>query len=212
MGGVVRGNHINGAVQNPFYQGLPVCPAPKGRVHLEAALLLQIFIAEQEVVGGSFAAHIDALFPGLPHQGHAFLRGNMADMISAARFPGQPDIPFDGPPLAFRGDAPVAMSRRISAIVDIAAVKQAFILAMGRQNLSQAGAALHQAPHHGLALDALAVIGKSADIRGHGFQLRRLPAQLAQGQSAVGQHLDNRPFPDQGKLFLQMLQAVRHRI
>ena len=95
----------------------------------------------------------------------------------------------------------MAVGPGIGAIVDIAAVKQGVVLAVGHDQLAEALGLLHGPAHHIPVLHALPVIGKGHYIGGHGLQLRqRLP------------HPNHRVMADGLQLRLKMLQAVRHRV
>ena len=121
MGGVVGGDHVDGPVPEPLQQGLSILLASDGRVHLEAALLLQHAVVQKQVVGRGLAAHVQPLRLGPADQSYAFLGGYVAHMIAAARFPHQIQISGDLPPLGFGANAPVPMGGGVSTVVDIAA-------------------------------------------------------------------------------------------
>ena len=60
---MVGGYHVYRAVQQSLYQRGAVGLAAQRRVHLEAAVLLQVRVRQQQVVGGGLAGDIHA--PGL---------------------------------------------------------------------------------------------------------------------------------------------------
>ena len=85
MGRMIRGDHLDRAVRDPRKQGIAVSAAAQRRVHLEATVLLQILVAEQQVVRRRLATHAQALRPGAAHQFDALLRGHVADMVLGSR-------------------------------------------------------------------------------------------------------------------------------
>ena len=104
------------------------------------------------------------------------------------------------------------MSFGVSAVVDIAAVQQAVVLAMRHNQLAQRLGALHGLPHPVRVLDALAVIGESHYIGGHGFQIRQRLPLFPLRNRAVGQDPHHRVLFDGIQLRSEVFQAVRHRV
>ena len=212
MGGVIRGDHVDGSVRQTLQQGFPIRLVPEGRVHFETAVLLQAGIVQQQVVGAGLAGDIQALGLGLADEIYALLGGDMADVIAAARLPHQFQIPLDGPPLALGADAPMSVGAGISAVVDVAAPQQRIVLAVGHDQLAEALGLQHGAAHHITILNALSVVGESHHIGGHGVQVRQFPALLAFRDGPVGQNADHGVFLNGVQLHLQRLHAVRHRV
>ena len=167
VGGVIRGDHVDGAVRQTLQQRLPVGIVPKRRVHFETAVLLQAGIVQQQVVGAGLAGDIQALGLGLADERDALLGGDMADVIAAARLPHQFQIPLDGPPLALGADAPMSVGAGISAVVDVAAPQQGIVLAVGHDQLAEALGLQHGAAHHITILNALSVVGEGHRVGGH---------------------------------------------
>ena len=88
-------------------------------------------------MGAGFAGYIQPLGLGLSDEGHAFLGGDVADMVGAAGFLHQLQIPLDGPPLGLGADAPVAVGTGVAAVVDVAAPQQAVVFAVGYNQLAK---------------------------------------------------------------------------
>ena len=82
-------------------------------------------------MGGGLAGDIHALGLGLADDFDALLCGDVADVIAAAGFPCQLDVPGDLAPLAFRADAGKAVGAGVFAVVDAAAAQQRIDLAVG---------------------------------------------------------------------------------
>ena len=123
-------------------------------------------------------------------------------MIATARLPHQLQIPLNGPPLALGADAPVTVGPGVGAVVDVAAMKQAVVLAVGHDEPAQLFGFQHGRPHHLSVLHALAVIGKGHHVRGHGIQICQLLPFFALRNGAVGQDADHRVPAD----------GIRHRV
>ena len=129
-------------------------------------------------------------------------------MVGTAGLLRQAEIPGNGAPLALGADAPVATGPGVGPVVDVAAVEEAVVLAVGGDDLAQALGFLHGRTHHVLALDAPAVVGEARHIGGHGGQIRQGLALLAPGDGPVGGDVDHRVPPDQLQLLGQSLPAV----
>ena len=71
----------------------------------------------------------------------------MADVVGAAGFFHQLQIPGDLSPLAFGADATVAVSLGVVAVVDVAPSQQGVDLAVGDNGLPQSFGAKHGLPH-----------------------------------------------------------------
>ena len=102
---------------------------------------------------------------------------------------------------------------RVFPVVDVAALDQGIVLAVGGDDLFKGPAPLHQGPHHALALHALSVVAEGDYPGGQGLEVRRLLPALAPGQGGVWVEVDQVPGrPDQPFLFLQVFDAVRHGV
>ena len=163
-------------------------------------------------MGASLAGDVQPLGLGPADEGHALLGGDVADVVAAARLPHQLQVPLDGPPLAFGADAPVTVGPGVDAVVDVAAMKQAVVLAVGHDEPAQLFGFQHGRPHHLSVLHALAVIGKGHHVRGHGIQVRQPLPFFALRNGAVGQDADHRVPADGIQLRLKVFHAVRHRV
>ena len=210
--GMVRGDHVDGAVCQAFQQRLPVSLIAQRRIHFETAVLLQAGVIQQQVVRTGLTGDVQTLGLGLADQVHALLGGDVADVIAAARLPHQLQIPLNGPPLALGADAPVAVGLGIGAVMDIAAPQKGIVLAVGHDQLAQALGLQHGAAHHVAVLNALSVIGEGHHTGGHGVQVRQLPALLAFRNRPIGQDPDHGVLLYGVQLRLQGLHAVRYRI
>ena len=74
-----------------------------------------------------FTAYIDAAFLRLPDEGGALLRGNMADVVGAAGFLSELQVPLDLAPLALAADALMSVAGSVAAVVDVAAAQEAVV-------------------------------------------------------------------------------------
>ena len=209
---MVGGDHVDGAVQNSLDQGFPVFFSPEGRVHFETAVLLQVAVVHHQIVGAGLAGHVQPLGLGLADERHAFLGGDVADVVGAAGLLHQLQIPGDLPPFAFGADAPVAVGFGVVAVVDISPSQQGIDLAVGDNGFPQCLGTEHGLPHQTVTLHAPAVVGKSHHARRHALQVGKHPALFAHGDSAIGIDMDAGGFLNDTALNLQILHAVRHRV
>src|SRR5699024_7979321 len=81
VGSVVGGDHVDGAIQNALHQSVPIVPTAQGGIHFEPAVLLQHAVIHHQVVGAGFAGDVQSLGLGLADQLHAFLGGDVADVV-----------------------------------------------------------------------------------------------------------------------------------
>ena len=202
VGRVVGGDHVDGAVRQSRQQRLPVGLVPQRGIHLEAAVLLQHGVVQQQIVGGGLAGHVQSLRLGAPDQVHTLLGGDVADVVAAAGLPYQCQIPLDLPPLALRADAPVAVGAGIRPVVDIAAPQQRVVLAVGHDELTQFLGLPHGAAHHVAILHPSSVVGEGDHIRRQLLQCGQLRALLPHGDRAVGQDADGGACADEVELRL----------
>ena len=107
----------------------------------------------------------------LPDKLHALLRGDMTHMIAAAGLCDKLQIARDLPPFGFAADAAVSVLPGIFAVVDIAAVQQTVVLAMGDDQFAEISGAAHGLQHDLIGLYAAAVVGKARDIGRHGLHV-----------------------------------------
>ena len=99
---MIGGDHVDRAVDEAFQQSLLIGLVPQGRIHLEAALVLQIILTEQQIVRPCFAGHVYALGLGLPDERHGFLAGDVAHVVGAACFLRQMKVALDLSPIRSR--------------------------------------------------------------------------------------------------------------
>ena len=109
-------------------------------------------------MGRGLAGDVDAAGLGLADELDTLPAGDMADMVAAARLGGKLQVPGDGAPFALAANALVPMSLGVSAVVNIAAVEQAVVLAVGGDELAQVLGPQHRLPHHRPVLHATAVV------------------------------------------------------
>ena len=137
----------------------------------------------------------------------------MAHVIGAAGFLRQAQVALHLPPFALAGNALEAMLPRIFALMDAAAMKQAFIFAVCG---NQAACGLHAA--HGLAhaaflLNAASVIRKGHGLRPECLEVAQFSAPaLTHRDTPVGMHPYCRIPADRGQFLLQVLRRIRRRI
>ena len=164
-------------------------------------------------MGAGLAGDRQALSLGLADQGHALLGGDVADVVAAAGFMDQLEVPLHLPPLALRGVAGETVGPGVGAVVDAPALlEQRFVLAVGYNWLVQRFGQLHGPAHLLRGLDALAVVGKAHGIRGHGRKICQFLALFASGDGAVGIDADRR-VPGNGlQLRTEAICTVRHRL
>ena len=98
-------------------------------------------------MGAGLAGHVQPFGLGLSDERHAFLGGDMADVVGAAGFFHQRQIPGDLSPLAFGADAPVAVGFGVAAVMDVSPSQQGIDLAVGDNGLPQSFGAKHGLPH-----------------------------------------------------------------
>ena len=209
---MVGGDHVDGAVQNSMNQGLPVFLSSQGRVHLETAVLLQVAVVHHQIVGAGLAGHVQSLGLGLADERHAFLGGDVADVVGAAGFFYQLQVPGNLPPFAFGADAPMAMGFGIITVVDVPAPQERVDLAVGDNGLSKGFCTKHGLPHQVVTLHAPAVVGKTHHARRHALQVGKRFALFADGDRAIGVDVDAGGFLNETALNPKILHTVRHRV
>ena len=83
---MVRGNGIDGPVQQSFDKGFPVPGAAERGIHLEAAFLPEVVLAKDKVMRCCFAGDPYAGSLGFPDEVDALPGGNVTDMVPASGF------------------------------------------------------------------------------------------------------------------------------
>ena len=155
------------------------------------------------------AAHAQSRRLGLPHQTHALLRGDVADVVLAARSGRQFDVALHLPPLALGADSPVAALAAVHAVVDIPAAQQIVHLAMGHDRPADGRRTAHRLLHEFGRLHAASVVRKAHDPRGQRPEVHQLPAAaLPHRDRAVGFHAHRGVAADDLHLPLQRLRRV----
>ena len=137
MRGVIRGDHAHRAVENSLDKRVSVFFTTKRRIHLEATVLLQILVAEHEIMRTGLTGDIHTFGTGTAYDVHAFLRGNVAHVIAYARFLRNLHVAGNLTPLTFGADAAVPVSTGIFSVVNPAAPKQRIHLAMRGNDLTE---------------------------------------------------------------------------
>ena len=145
---MVGGNHVDGAVQNALHQSIPIFPTAQRGIHFEPAVLLQHAVIHYQVVGAGFAGDVQSLGLGLADQLHAFLGGDVADVVGNSGLCHQLQVPGNLTPLAFGADAPVIVGLGVAAVVNVAAPEQGVVLAVGHNELAQSLGPKHGLLHH----------------------------------------------------------------
>ena len=82
------------------------------------------------------AGHVHAPRLGRADEGDAFLRGNVADVVLAARLLGKAQIALHLPPLAFGRDAGKMVGAGKGPVVYAAAAHEGDVLAVGGDDLT----------------------------------------------------------------------------
>ena len=209
---VVGGDHVDRAVAQALEQRVAVGGGAQRRVHLEAAVLLQIVLAQREVVRRGFAGDVHAALLRRADQRDAFLRRDVADVIGAFRLVRQLQVALDRPPFALGDDAAVIVRLGIAPRVNVAAVQQRIVLAVRRDDLAKRRRARHGLAHDRGVLHAASVVGKRDDVRGHALEIGDSLAPFADGQRAVGKNLHACGAADHLPLNIQRFNAVGHGI
>ena len=160
MRGVVGGDHIDRAVRNPLQQRGAVAGAADGRVHLEAAVVLQQFVAEVQIVRRGFTGDVCARPLGAADERDALRRGDVADMVGGARLFRQRKVALNLRVFARGRNARQPVRAREIAVVDAAAADERNILAVGGKDASGGFGLAHRPLHHPLVLHAAAVVAE----------------------------------------------------
>ena len=193
-------------------QGLPVFLFSQGRVHFETAVLLQVAVVHHQIVGAGLAGHVQSLGLGLADERHAFLGGDVADVVGTAGFFYQLQIPGNLPPFAFGADAPMAMGFGIITVVDVPAPQERVDLAVGDNGLPEGFCTEHGLPHQVVTLHAPAVVGKPHYVGRHALQVGKRFALFADCDGTVGVDVNAGGFLDETALNPKILHTVRHRV
>ena len=85
VGRVVGCDHVDRPVGDALEQRFAVGPLAKRGIHLEPPVLLQVRLVEQQVVRPRLARHVQPLGLRLADEHDALLRGDVADVVAAAR-------------------------------------------------------------------------------------------------------------------------------
>ena len=209
---MVRGHDLDRAVRDAPDERFTVGAAPQRRVHLEAPFLLQILVAQQQVVRRRFTAHPQSLCLGAAHQLDTLFRGDMADMVLAAGLLRERDIALHLPPLALRTDAFMPVFAAVDPVVDITAPQQVVDLAVGHDGLADRRGPAHRLLHQFVRLHAAAVVGKSDHLRSQSRKVDQLAAAaLSQRDRAVGFHAHHGVAADDRQLFAERRRRIGRR-
>ena len=194
-------------------QGIAVNAAAQRRVHLEAPVLLQILVAEKQVVRGRLATHAQAPGLGATYQFDALTGRHMADMVLAAGLFRERDVTFHLPPLAFRTDALMPVLTAVLPVVDIAAPQQVVDLAVRHDRLPDLRSTAHRLFHQAVRLHAAAIVRKADDL---GRQRREIDqtaaAALPHRDAAVGDYAHDGIAADDVGLRTERLRSIGRRV
>ena len=155
-------------------------------------------------MGAGFAGDGQALGLSGANQSHGLLGGDVADMVLAAGFPHQLNVPFHLLPFAFGVVADEAVAAGKFTVVNAPSSQQGFILAVGNNGLVQFFCQQHGLSHHIGRLYAAAVVGKACYVRSHSLQIGEGFAHLITGDGAVGIDFDAGILSDELELLLQL--------
>jgi len=209
---VIGGDAVHRAVRHPLHQRLPVRRGTDGRIHLEPALVPQVVLAQQEIVGRGLTGDGQPLRLGAADERHALPGGDVADVIAAAGLPDQPQVPFHHAPFALGGDARKTVGRGPASVVDAAArTQQGVDLAVGDDGAAQRPGPLHGGAHQRLGLDAVAVVRKADHLRRQSVEIGQTLPALALGDRSVGQNADHGVPADQRQLRGEIVGRIRRR-
>ena len=190
MWGVVRSNHVDGAILDALDKCSSILCRAQRWVHLPACILLEVHVGEDEVVGTRLASDLNATRLGLAHQLHGLLCRYVAHMVAAAQALRNLYVALNLLPLALRADALVAMCLGILAIVDVATLEQLLNLAVCRDKLVVLHRLGHGALHHAVNLHAAAVVRECAHLTHQRGHIHEFLALAADGDCGIGQHLN----------------------
>ena len=186
MGRMVGGDHLDRTVRDARDQRGAVFAAAQRRIHLEASVLLQILVAEQQIMRRRFAAHTHAAGLRTPYQLDALLGRDVADVILATGLFGQRDVAFHLLPLALGADTLVPVRTAVFAVVDIAAPQQVVHLAVGHDRPASFCRPAHRLLHQFVGLHAAAVVREADNIGREGREIDQLAgAPLPHRDTAV---------------------------
>ena len=155
---MVCSDHIDSAVCGAGAERLHVATRPQRRVHLEAPVLLHVFIAESKVMRTRFACNLHPSFFCTTDQVYAFSRGYMTDVQAATGLFGEPDVSLYFAPFTLGANAAMTMSASVFAIVDISFAEQGIDFAVRGKYLACLGNPLHGIAHGLFVLHAGAII------------------------------------------------------
>ena len=205
-------DHVNGAIQDTFDQCFLIFFGTDGRVHFEASVFLQHGIVHCQVVGCCFTCHIQTVCFCLTDQFYTFFCGDVAYVIFHACFLYQFQIAFDLFPFAFGTDAFMSMRLSVSTLVDVAAVEQGIVFAVGCNDHVVAFDFFHGRQHHFIVLYAASVIGKCTDMRCQFIKCCQCFTHFTDCQCAIGNNFNACSFADGFQLGFQVFHTVGCRV
>ena len=106
----------------------------------------------------------------------------------------------------------MAVLPAVSAVVDVTAVQERVVFAVGGQDYALAGRGFHRLPHHLFTLDAAAVVREGHAAAFEGVEVYQFLAFPLPGDGAVGEDGDDGVPVNGGLFYGQVLRAVRHRV
>ena len=118
-----------------------------------------------------FARDIHAFCLCAADKVHAFLAGDVADMVGTPRFFCKAQVACDGTPFALGADTFVSVGAGIFTVMNVAAAQEGVVLTVGDNHFTERLGAEHRLAHHGFALHAAAVIRKGDNAGGKCFHI-----------------------------------------
>ena len=208
VGSVVGCYAVDCSVFDSFYEGVAVFTAADGRVHLEASFVLEVFVAEYEVVGPRLASDLDSAFLRLAYKLDALFRGDMAYVVAASGFFGELKVARYLSPFAFGADSLVAVCLAVFSVVDIPAFQEVVDFAVCGYDHVKSGGFLHGFAHHVVALHSASVVGESYRISLKGFHVYELPPFAVYGDRRIRIDVDGGVFLYYIEFLADMLYCI----
>ena len=169
-------------------------------------------LIKKQVVRRGLTGDVKPLGLGPADQLNALLGGDVANVVGASRFADQFQVARDGPPFTLGADALVSVRLGVFAVVNVAAVSEKIVLAVGDDDLAEALGLAHGGLHHLLGLHAAAVVRKAGHERCECLHVGKLLAALLLRDGTQGANVDQRALADGLQLGGEMLGRIGHGI